>query len=380
MTFRWMHSLTLVLAALSFSAQTPPALQTAEPEIPEAEKSDKGRDTYLGRPVARTMHWSGAEWLLRETREDEENSDKLFKELQLESGQTVCDLGCGNGFYTLPMAKAVGPGGRVLAVDIQEEMLTLLKARVAEAGFKNVETLLATARDPQLPPNSCDVVLMVDVYHEISHPQSVLTHVRRALKEDGVLILLEYRLEDPEVPIKLKHKMSKAQIILEMHHNGLQFAREFDGLPWQHLMAFEKDPEFPRETGQQAAAGEAVARGLERALRAGDWQSLRGYSMDQVELRNESPLLANGMLVEHLSRREWIRRLERHVDEITVEAWKASMAKMPLRIAFPTEEDPTDRSPGSLRLISTDPGAPRGWHLRVNMAGQWLVESEAGHF
>lgn len=201
----------------------------------------------MGREIAQTMHYLGAPWLTRESRQREEDCETLLEELKVQPGQTVCDLGCGNGFYTLRLAKLVGEEGRVLAVDIQPEMLTLLRERAAEQQVDNVEPILGTLIDPCLPAGEMDLVLMVDVYHELSHPEHVLRKVRESLKPDGRLALVEFRLEDPEVPIKLLHKMSKEQIMKELPPNGFKLVDQFDGLPWQHLMFFQRDEEWRGE-------------------------------------------------------------------------------------------------------------------------------------
>ena len=268
-------SLRLLLALPLLGLLAAAAQQGSDPSDPEA--GERGRSSYLGRDIARTMHWTGAEWLMRASRDEEENSKLLFENLQLTDGEVACDFGCGNGFYTLPMAAAVGEKGAVFAVDIQQEMLELLGLRVKEAGLENVRPVLGTISDPKLPKASCDAIVQIDVYHELSHPVTTLKHLRNALTEDGELILVEFRLEDREVPIKLKHKMSKAQMLLEMKANGLSFAREFDELPWQHLVAFTRDPDFPREAGQTIAEGSAVAEGFARAWKRGDLQEIGGY-------------------------------------------------------------------------------------------------------
>ncbi len=268
-------SLRLLLALPLFCLVAAAAQQRPDASDPEA--GERGRSSYLGRDIARTMHWTGAEWLMRASRDEEENSKLLFEQLQLAEGEVACDFGCGNGFYTLPMAEAVGEDGAVFAVDIQQEMLELLGLRVKEAGLENVRPVLGTISDPKLPKSSCDAIVQIDVYHELSHPVTTLKHLRDALTETGELILVEFRLEDREVPIKLKHKMSKAQMLLEMKANGLSFAREFDELPWQHLVAFSRDEEFPREEGQAIAEGSAVAEGFARAWKRGDLQEIGGY-------------------------------------------------------------------------------------------------------
>jgi SAM-dependent methyltransferase len=205
------------------------------------EKIPPPRETYKGRRIAQTMHYAGAPWLVRESREREEECSTLLKTLDLKPGQTVCDLGCGNGFYSLKMAKLVAPEGKVLAVDIQPEMLRLLTARADAAEIDNARPILGTLVDPKLPEGAVDLVLLVDVYHEFSHPEKMLRAVRKALKPTGRVALVEYRLEDPKVPIKLLHKMSKAQIMKEFPANGFKLVGEFDELPWQHVMFFARD-------------------------------------------------------------------------------------------------------------------------------------------
>ncbi|MEK6236428.1 MAG: class I SAM-dependent methyltransferase [Planctomycetales bacterium] len=201
---------------------------------------------YKGRQIAQTMHDLGAPWLVRESRNREEDTQQLLRELKLKPGQAVCDIGCGNGFYTLPMAKAVGEKGRVLAVDIQPQMLKFLKDRAAKADLSNIELILGTLVDPRLPKGKLDAVLLVDVYHEFSHPEQMLRAIRESLNPTGVVVLAEFRMEDPKVPIKLLHKMSKKQIMKEFPANGFRLAREYDELPWQHLMFFQRD-DAPRK-------------------------------------------------------------------------------------------------------------------------------------
>lgn len=195
---------------------------------------------YKGRTIAQTMHWTGAEWLMRATREQEENAATLIKELRIQPGWTICDLGCGNGYHALTMAKLTGEKGSILAVDIQPQMLEMLAGRASGRGLKNIKTILGDYHDPKLPPASCDLILLVDVYHEFSHPEHQLRAMHRALKPDGRIALVEYRAEDPEVPIKPEHKMSKEQIRKEWLPMGFEIDREFDGLPWQHLIFFKK--------------------------------------------------------------------------------------------------------------------------------------------
>lgn len=193
---------------------------------------------YMGRKIAPTMSHHAADWLVRPEREAEESTTRMLKELRLRPGDVACDLGSGNGYHTLEMAKAVAPTGRAIAIDIQPEMLELLRNRANAAGIHNVETILGVQTDPRLPRRVCDLVLLADVYHELDDPAGMLAHARRALDDDGKVTLLEFRGEDPEVPIKPEHKMTRAQILRELGANGFELVRSFDGLPWQHLMFF----------------------------------------------------------------------------------------------------------------------------------------------
>ncbi len=202
---------------------------------------EESRNSYLGRVLAKPMSHLGAPWLIRPEREEEERASESFKQLKLAEGMNVCDLGCGNGYWTLPMARDVGQDGKVYAVDIQREMLQKLRQRSSKYKLDNIEPVLGKVDDPNLPSNKVDLVLMVDVYHEFSHPESMLWGIRRSLTSKGVVALLEYREEDPGVPIKPLHKMSKRQIMKEYRANGFKLVREYNKLPWQHLMFFARD-------------------------------------------------------------------------------------------------------------------------------------------
>ena len=223
--------LTAALLATTLSLSQP--VLAADTEIPPALVE------YKGRAIAPYMSSDGATWLTRENREKQEHCKTLIKALKIQSGATVCDMGCGNGYYTLKIAKLVGKKGRVLAVDIQPEMLHLLELRAKEAGVNNVEPIESTVVDPKLPDGQVDLILLVDVYHEFSHPEEMLAAMRKSLKPHGRLALVEFRLEDPSVPIKLEHKMSKEQIMKEIPPNGFKLVEEFQKLPWQHVMFFE---------------------------------------------------------------------------------------------------------------------------------------------
>ena len=208
--------------------------RAVRPRTPIAQSTGK----YMGREIAQTMHWLGADWLIRATREDEEHTSRFLDALSVEEGQVICDLGCGNGYHSLDLAERVGEEGLVIGVDIQPEMLDLLRWRAEERGVDNVAVVIGEFDDPRLPPQSCDLILMADVYHELSHPAEVLGHLRRALRPGGRVAALEFRAEDPAVPIKPKHKMSKAQVVAEFSANGFELVEEFDELPWQHLLFF----------------------------------------------------------------------------------------------------------------------------------------------
>ena len=199
---------------------------------------------YKGRRVAMTMHYRGAEWLIRNEREREERCSLMLANLGIKPGMTVCDMGCGNGFYALQLAKMVGPKGQVLGVDIQPEMLKFLRDRMEQKNINNITPILGSLHDPRLPRNQVDLVLLVDVYHEFSHPEQMLKAIRESLKPTGVIALLEYRSEDPKVPIKLLHKMSKKQIMKEFPPNGFKLVKEYDKLPWQHMMFFGRDETY----------------------------------------------------------------------------------------------------------------------------------------
>ena len=210
-----------------------------------------GRETYMGRKIAQTMHYTGAEWLIRDEREREERCSLMLTNLGVKPGMTICDMGCGNGFYTLKLSQLTGEKGRIYAVDIQPQMLYMLRERMEKAGANNVTPVLGSMHDPRLPDGQVDLILLVDVYHEFSHPEYMLGAMRKSLSPEGLLVLVEYRAEDPEVPIKPLHKMSKDQIMKEMQANGFALKKEFDRLPWQHMMFFGRE-----ENSQEADSEE----------------------------------------------------------------------------------------------------------------------------
>jgi ubiquinone/menaquinone biosynthesis C-methylase UbiE len=205
-----------------------------------ARAQQPGVHPVSGRVYAQTMGVQGASWLERSEREREEDPDLAIRLLKIQKGSTVADVGAGSGYITLKLARAVGPMGKVYANDVQPGMLDLLQKNVQKAKVMNIVPVLGAIDDPKLPADSIDLAIMVDVYHEFSQPQQMLQHLREALKANGRLVLLEYRAEDPDIPIRPEHKMSKPQVKQELEHEGFKQSRVFDDLPWQHLFVFTK--------------------------------------------------------------------------------------------------------------------------------------------
>src|SRR5579863_9415179 len=200
------------------------------------------QDTHpiTGRPYAGVMSANGAGWLTRPERETEEEPDKALAAMGIARGSTVADIGAGSGYMSWRMAALVGPTGKVYANDIQQKMLDLLKKNVEQRKLTNVETVLGAVDDPKLPAGQIDMALLVDVYHEFSEPQKMLRHIRDSLKPDGRLVLLEYRGEDPSVPIRPEHKMTVAQVKAEFGPEGFRLDRAIEVLPRQHILIFKK--------------------------------------------------------------------------------------------------------------------------------------------
>lgn len=195
---------------------------------------------YMGREIAQVMGHLAAEWLDRPEREQEEQPAKLMDALKLRPGDVVADVGAGSGFFTFRLAERVGTRGKVLAVEIQPEMLAIIRERMKTRGVGNIDLVLGTIADPKLPPAGVDLIMMVDVYHEFSHPWEMTTAMARALKPGGRLVFVEYRMEDPSVPIKLVHKMSEQQVRREMSLHPLKWVETIGVLPRQHIIVFEK--------------------------------------------------------------------------------------------------------------------------------------------
>ena len=194
---------------------------------------------HMGREIAKVMGHEGIDWLERGTREDEEAPARGIAALDLKPDDVVADVGAGSGYHTFRMAPLV-PKGRVVAVDIQPEMIAFLEARAKELGHANVQPHLGAIDGVQLPAESIDLALMVDAYHEFSHPAEMLQSLMSALRPGGRIVLLEYRAEDPNVPIKPLHKMSEAQIKREAGVFPLDWERTVSTLPWQHVVVFRK--------------------------------------------------------------------------------------------------------------------------------------------
>lgn len=225
----WLMSLVVSLAAEPVSS----------PYTQQSPSQDGIGKIYLGREISQVMGHRGAGWLERSEREREERPAILIRAMRLQPGHIVADIGAGSGYFTFRISPVVADG-RVLAVDIQPEMLRLIRKRAEKLEVKNVEGVLGTIQDPHLPPGTVDAVLMVDAYHEFSHPHEMMQGIMRGLKPGGRVFLVEYRGEDPEVPIKPLHKMTEAQARREMEAVGLEWVETLDALPRQHILVFRK--------------------------------------------------------------------------------------------------------------------------------------------
>ena len=194
---------------------------------------------YMGRQIAQVMSHYGIDWLEREEREREENTSLLLKNLAVKPGMVIADIGAGSGYHSALLSKMVG-SGKVFAVDVEPEMITYLNKRIKQEKLSRIVPVLSTEQKVSLPENTIDMMLLVDVYHEFSYPYEMALSMRAALKPGGKLVLVEFRSEDPTVPIKTIHKMSEAQAIKEFKAAGFAFDKNIDNLPWQHCMVFTK--------------------------------------------------------------------------------------------------------------------------------------------
>jgi len=238
-------SLTALVAVFAaFLAPAPaadsPVSITNRYEVRAQHDRDGIGKFYLGREIARVMGHQAADWLERPERDEEEHTEKLVEHLRAKPGDVVADIGCGTGYFSRRLAKKCSPGGRVLAVDIQPEMLELLTNKMAAAGITNVVPVLGTITDPNLPAAAVDLAFMVDVYHELDHPFEMMQAIVKSLKPGGRVVFVEFRGEDPAVPIKRLHKMTEAQLKKEMAVLPLEWVETIGVLPRQHIIVFRK--------------------------------------------------------------------------------------------------------------------------------------------
>lgn len=195
---------------------------------------------YLGREISSIMNFMGMSWLERASRQEEENTGLAIKNLPIDKKSVVADIGAGSGYYTFRIAPKV-PEGKIYAVEIQDPAIQYLKERSKSLGFDNVITVKGSEKSPNLPVNSIDLAIMVDVYHELLYPQEVLQEIRKSLKPDGKLLLIEYRGEDPKVMIKRLHKMTVKQVTKELGANGFRLVENGQFMNIQHFLVFEKE-------------------------------------------------------------------------------------------------------------------------------------------
>jgi ubiquinone/menaquinone biosynthesis C-methylase UbiE len=186
------------------------------------------------------MGTAGADWLIRPERVQEEEPDRMLAALDIKKGSVVADVGAGVGYHVWRLADIVGPTGKVIAEDIQDGMLQMLRRNINDRKLRNIDIVLGTPSDPNLPGNALDLVLMVDVYHEFSDPVAMMRHIKEALKPNGRVVLVEFRKEDPSVPIQPLHKMSVQDVRSELEPMGFKFQRSLEFLPWQHIIFFTK--------------------------------------------------------------------------------------------------------------------------------------------
>lgn len=250
----------LFLCILTLRGEPPGPRQRAVERYKTDTPTDPGGSGkfYMGREISLVMGHQGAGWLERPEREKEEQPKKLLKMLDVKPGMVVADIGAGSGYHSLRMAKAVGAKGKVMAVDIQKEMLDIIRKRMKRNKIENIEPILGTETDPKLPAGEVDLILMVDVYHEFSFPYEMTEALTKALKPGGRLVFVEFRREDDKVPILLAHKMTEKQVLAEMAPHPLKHAKTFEALPWQHVIIFEKKSD--KKDDKSAQGGPSLAR------------------------------------------------------------------------------------------------------------------------
>ena len=237
--FRKSAVLAGILGSLVVDGNFPVQAQ-AQAYVAGGPSADGIGKRYLGREIAQVMGWQGAQWLERQEREKEERTDLLLDALELKPGMVVADIGAGTGYLSRRMARRVAPSGRVLAVDVQPEMVAMLRKAAEAEGIRNIAPSLGTENDARLAPGSVDLAIMVDVYHELSAPYEMLRSVVQSLTPGGRVVFVEYKAEDPAVQIKPLHKMTERQIRREAEVLPLQWVRTDGRLPWQHVVIFKK--------------------------------------------------------------------------------------------------------------------------------------------
>jgi precorrin-6B methylase 2 len=229
------------LLILLFAANFTLAQQTKEQRYTSIPASADGiGKRYMDREISGVMGWQGAAWLERDEREREERTDLLLDALALKPGMVVADIGAGTGYLSRRMAPLVMPGGKIIALDLQPEMVNYLQAGVKRLGLSQIEVKLGMVDDTKLIQNSIDMAIMVDVYHELAYPFELMRSIMSALKPGGQIVFVEYKAEDKSVPIKPLHKMSEAQIKREAGIFALEWERTVSTLPWQHVVVFRK--------------------------------------------------------------------------------------------------------------------------------------------
>src|SRR5262245_44644027 len=241
-----MKRLACAIAVLVSIADFGPivSFSPAQACVVQSRQNRTGPHTYKGRVIAPVMTagGGGAEWLESSDRDQTEQPDRVIDSLKIAPGSIVADVGAGTGYFSIRIARKIAPDGKVLATDLQPEMLRQLNENMRKTGVRNIERVLATATDARLPAGKVDLALMVDVYHELQDPERTMAQIRKALKDDGRLVLVEYRAEDPTVPIKPEHKTTLRQIRYEIEPMGFRLKDVLEFLPHQHVEVFIKDP------------------------------------------------------------------------------------------------------------------------------------------
>ena len=232
-------SLVLAFFGIHLACSTPGSVQAqhGRKEVLELGKVTRKRQIA---PLFSPVH---VDWLVRPDREATEQPEKVLDALQIPEGATVADVGAGVGYFTWRLAKRVGPKGKVIAVEVQQKMLDLMAEDLKRRNITNVEMVLGGVRDPRLPEEAVDLALLVDVYHEFSEPEAMMSGIRRSLKPDGRVVLVEYRKEDPTIPILPLHKMSVEEVREEIEPLGFQFQQALEFLPTQHILIFTRKPQ-----------------------------------------------------------------------------------------------------------------------------------------